>query len=153
MAEIEKAIVEETETPQTEEIDVEVESENTGTTTVEETVNETEAFFSNLALDMSDEVLQRMSNQLLDDFKKDRITTVISKILNNTTDGPEFISDLLNKYDLNLQQFTSLYVAEVSNVGLFNAILLIIGILGDNVLFNTTPPIFITNSEVCLALV
>ena len=69
MAEIEKAIVEETETPQTEEIDVEVESENTGTTTVEETVNETEAFFSNLALDMSDEVLQRMSNQLLDDFK------------------------------------------------------------------------------------
>ena len=74
MAEIEKAIVEETETPQTEEIDVEVESENTGTTTVEETVNETEAFFSNLALDMSDEVLQRMSNQLLDDFKKDRIS-------------------------------------------------------------------------------
>tara|TARA_B100000902_G_scaffold277515_1_gene263281 strand:+ start:1415 stop:3742 length:2328 start_codon:yes stop_codon:yes gene_type:complete len=74
MAEIEKAIVEETETPETEEIDVELESEDTGQTTVEEAVNETEAFFSNLAEDMSDEVLQRMSNQLLDDYKKDRVS-------------------------------------------------------------------------------
>jgi len=74
MAEIEKSIVEETETPDTEEIDVELESEDTGQSAVEEAVNETEAFFSNLAEDMSDDVLQRMSNQLLDDYKKDRVS-------------------------------------------------------------------------------
>jgi hypothetical protein len=74
MAEIEKAIVEETETPETEEVDVELESEETGPTTVEEAVSETEAFFAPLAEDMSEEVLQRMSNRLLDDYKKDRIS-------------------------------------------------------------------------------
>jgi hypothetical protein len=74
MADVEKAIVEEKETPETEEIDVELESEDTNQTTVEEAVNETEAFFSNIAEDMSDDVLQRMSNQLLDDYKKDRIS-------------------------------------------------------------------------------
>ena len=73
MAEIEKAIVEEKDTPETEEIDVEVE-EDSNQTTVEEAVSETEAFYSNLANDMSDEVLQRMSNQLLDDYKKDRVS-------------------------------------------------------------------------------
>ena len=66
MAEIEKAIVEETETPEAEEIDVELESEDNNQSTVEEAVSETEAFFRNLAEDMSDEVLQRMSNRLLE---------------------------------------------------------------------------------------
>ena len=74
MAEIEKAIVEETETPEAEEIDVELESEDNNQSTVEEAVSETEAFFRNLAEDMSDEVLQRMSNRLLDDYKKDRVS-------------------------------------------------------------------------------
>ena len=74
MAEIEKAIVEETETPEAEEIDVELESEDNNQSTVEEAVSETEAFFKNLAEDMSDEVLQRMSNRLLDDYKKDRVS-------------------------------------------------------------------------------
>ena len=74
MAEIEKAIVEENETPETEEIDVELESEDNDQSTVEQAVSETEVFFKNLAEDMSDEVLQRMSNRLLDDYKKDRVS-------------------------------------------------------------------------------
>ena len=74
MAEIEKAIVEETETPETEEIDVELESEDNDQSTVEKAVSETEVFFKNLAEDMSEEVLQRMSNRLLDDYKKDRVS-------------------------------------------------------------------------------
>ena len=74
MAEIEKAIVEETETPEADEIDVELESEDNNQSTVEQAVSETEAFFTNLAEDMSDEVLQRMSNRLLDDYKKDRVS-------------------------------------------------------------------------------
>ena len=72
MAEIEKAIEEEVVTPDSEEVDIEIEGEEP--TTVEEAVNETEEFFKNLAEDMSDEVLQRMSNQLLDDYKKDRVS-------------------------------------------------------------------------------
>jgi hypothetical protein len=72
MAEIEKAIEEEIVTPDSEEVDIEVEGEEP--TTVEEAVNETEEFFKNLAEDMSDETLQRMSNQLLDDYKKDRVS-------------------------------------------------------------------------------
>ena len=74
MAEIEKAIVEETETPDTEEVDIELESDDSEQTTVEEAVSESEAFYSNLANDMSEEVLQRMSNRLLDDYKKDRVS-------------------------------------------------------------------------------
>tara|TARA_X000001388_G_scaffold29907_3_gene21249 strand:- start:1507 stop:3837 length:2331 start_codon:yes stop_codon:yes gene_type:complete len=72
MAEIDKAIEEEVVTPDSEEVDIEVEGEEP--TTVEEAVNETEEFFKNLAEDMSDETLQRMSNQLLDDYKKDRVS-------------------------------------------------------------------------------
>jgi len=72
MAEIDKAIEEEVITPDSEEVDIELEGEEP--TTVEEAVNETEKFFSNLAEDMSDDVLQRMSNQLLDDYKKDRVS-------------------------------------------------------------------------------
>ncbi len=72
MAEIDKAIEEEVITPDSEEVDIEIEGEEP--TTVEEAVNETEEFFKNLAEDMSDETLQRMSNQLLDDYKKDRVS-------------------------------------------------------------------------------
>ena len=72
MAEIDKVIEEETVTPDSEEIDIELEGEEP--TTVEEAINETEEFFKNLTEEMSDETLQRMSNQLLDDYKKDRVS-------------------------------------------------------------------------------
>ena len=72
MAEIDKVIEEEMVTPDSEEIDIELEGEEP--TTVEEAINETEEFFKNLTEEMSDETLQRMSNQLLDDYKKDRVS-------------------------------------------------------------------------------
>ena len=72
MAEIDKVIDEEIETPDTEEVDVEVESE-TEMTPMEELADAADQFYKNIAEDMSDEVLQRMSNQLLDDYKKDRV--------------------------------------------------------------------------------
>ena len=72
MAEIDKTIEEEVITPDSEEVDIEVEGEEP--TTVEEVVSETEAFYKNIAEDMSDDVLQRISNQLLDDYKKDRVS-------------------------------------------------------------------------------
>ena len=73
MAEIDKAIVEETETPETEEVDIELESDSKEPSPVE-LAEAVEDFFKNLAEDMSDDVLQRISNQLLDDFKKDRVS-------------------------------------------------------------------------------
>ena len=71
MAEIEKAIEEEVVTPDLEEVDVEIEGEKSE---VEEVIDLTEQFYSNLADNMSDDVLQRISNQLLDDYKKDRVS-------------------------------------------------------------------------------
>jgi hypothetical protein len=71
MAEIDKAIEEEVITPDSEEVDIEIEGENLS---VEEKVSAAEDFFKNLAEDMSDETLQRLSNQLLDDYKKDRVS-------------------------------------------------------------------------------
>ena len=71
MAEIEKAIEEEVVTPDSEEVDIEIEGEEP---TIEEKVSAAEDFFKNLAEDMSDETLQRLSNQLLDDYKKDRVS-------------------------------------------------------------------------------
>ena len=73
MAEIDRVIEEEIETPDTEEVDVELESE-TEPTPIEELASATDEFYKNIAEDMSDEVLQRMSNQLLDDYKKDRVS-------------------------------------------------------------------------------
>jgi hypothetical protein len=73
MAEIEKAIEEEVKTPDSEEVDIEIEGEPVSPT-IEEQVAKAEDFFKNLAEDMSDEVLQRISNQLLDDYKKDRVS-------------------------------------------------------------------------------
>jgi hypothetical protein len=75
MAEIEKAIVEDIETPQTEEVDVEVEAEGSSDADVFTAVSDvTENFYKNIAEDMSDDVLQRISNRLLDDYKKDRVS-------------------------------------------------------------------------------
>jgi len=75
MAEVEKAIVEELDTPETEEVDVEVETEGaTDADVINALSDATENFYKNIAEDMSDEVLQRMSNQLLDDYKKDRVS-------------------------------------------------------------------------------
>ena len=71
MAEIDKAIEEEVKTPDSEEIDIEIEGEEP---TVKEQVSAAEDFFKNLAEDMDDDVLQRLSNQLLDDYKKDRVS-------------------------------------------------------------------------------
>jgi len=73
MAEIDKVITEELETPEAEEVDVELETE-TESTPMEELADAADLFYKNVAEDMSDEVLQRISNQLLDDFKKDRIS-------------------------------------------------------------------------------
>ncbi len=72
MAEIEKAIEEEVITPDAEEVDIEIEGEEP--TTVDEAISASDEFFKNLAEDMGDDVLQRMSNQLLDDYKKDRVS-------------------------------------------------------------------------------
>ena len=72
MAEIDKSIVEEIETPETEEVDVELESDTE--TSVEEFGEAVNKFYDNIAEDMSEEVLQRISNQLLDDYKKDRVS-------------------------------------------------------------------------------
>ena len=82
MAEIDKVIEEEIETPDTEEVDVEVESETETDANVMAAVeNAADAFYKNIAEDMSDEVLQRMSNQLLDDYKKDRVSRKIGRRL------------------------------------------------------------------------
>ena len=75
MAEVEKAIVEELDTPETEEVDVEVETESPSQADVISALSDAaDNFYKNIAEDMSDEVLQRMSNQLLDDYKKDRVS-------------------------------------------------------------------------------
>ena len=72
MAEIEKLIDQE-KNPEAEDIDIQLEGEEEKTL-VEEVGDDVNKFYSNLAEDMSDEVLQRMSNQLLDDYKKDRVS-------------------------------------------------------------------------------
>ena len=73
MAEIEKAIVEETETPETEEVDIELETQETPPS-ISDVADAVDDFFKNIAEDLSDEVLQRISNRLLDDYKKDRVS-------------------------------------------------------------------------------
>jgi len=81
MAEIDKAIETESETPETEEVDIELESSEDEVPTVDEAISAEEEFYKNLAEDMSDDVLQRMSNELLDDYKKDRSHVRIGKHL------------------------------------------------------------------------
>ncbi len=75
MAEIEKVIGEEIETPETEEVDVEVETEDSvPSNTMDKVADAADNFYKNIAEEISDEVLQRMSNRLLDDYKKDRVS-------------------------------------------------------------------------------
>ena len=75
MAEIDKAIVEETETPDTEEVDVELEDSTTEKEPSQlEMFEAVEDFYKNIAEEMDEDVLQRMSKQLLDDYKKDRVS-------------------------------------------------------------------------------
>jgi hypothetical protein len=75
MAEIDKAIVEETETPDTEEIDIELEDSTTEKDPSESEMFEAvEDFYKNIAEEMDEDVLQRMSKQLLDDYKRDRVS-------------------------------------------------------------------------------
>jgi hypothetical protein len=78
MAEIDKVIEEEMVTPDSEEIDIEIEGEEPSVT---EAFEAAEDFFKNLAEDLSDDVLQRMSNQLLDDYKKTESQEKIGKLL------------------------------------------------------------------------
>ena len=59
MAEIEKAIVEETETPETEEVDIELQTEETPPS-LSDVADAVEDFFKNIAEDLSDEVLRRI---------------------------------------------------------------------------------------------
>ena len=72
MAEIDKSILEENDVPEEKDIDIELEGEEEQT--FEEAASESEEFYKNIAEDLSDDVLQRMSNQLLDDYKKDRVS-------------------------------------------------------------------------------
>jgi len=72
MAEIDKSILEENDVPEEKDIDIELEGEEEQT--FEEVASESEEFYKNIAEDLSDDVLQRMSNQLLDDYKKDRVS-------------------------------------------------------------------------------
>jgi len=75
MAEIEKVIGEEIETPESEEIDIELETEDSvPSSTIDKVADAADNFYKNIAEEISDEVLQRMSNQLLDDYKKDRVS-------------------------------------------------------------------------------
>jgi hypothetical protein len=75
MAEIDKAIETEIETPDSEEVDIELESTGEdGPVKLDDAMSVQEDFYKNLAEDMSEPVLQRMSNQLLDDYKKDRVS-------------------------------------------------------------------------------
>jgi len=77
MADVDKAFaLEEEISPEgvtEEEVEVSVEGDEEEVTK-EEVINTVEDFHSNLAEDLSDNVLQRMANQLLDDYQKDRIS-------------------------------------------------------------------------------
>ena len=73
MAEIEKAIEEEVVTPDSEEVDIEIEGEEPELE-LQDFADASVSFHKNIAEDMSDDVLQRLSNQLLDDYKKDRVS-------------------------------------------------------------------------------
>ena len=74
MAEIDKAL--ETpagETAEKEQVDVELDLGGEETP-VQEAINAEEEFYKNIALDLSDEVLQRISKSLVDEFKKDKLS-------------------------------------------------------------------------------
>ena len=76
MAEVDKALVMEEEiSPEgTTEEEIEVSLEGDEEFTKEEVIDTVADFNSNLAEELSDNVLQRMANQLLDDYKRDRVS-------------------------------------------------------------------------------
>jgi hypothetical protein len=77
MAEVDKAIIAEEEISsdgETEkEVDVEIEGSE-GPSVIETVLSVEEEFHQNLAEELSEDVLQRMSNQLLDEYKRDRVS-------------------------------------------------------------------------------
>ena len=74
MAEVDKVMEEAVvETPQTEEIDIELESENV-TATSEEVAAVSDEFYKNIALDLSEDILKSISKELVDEYKKDKIS-------------------------------------------------------------------------------
>jgi len=74
MAEIDKSITVEEETPtETEDVTVEVESDDTKVT-MEEVADVADEFYGNLAENMDERVLQRLSKTLVDDYKRDRVS-------------------------------------------------------------------------------
>ena len=75
MAEIEKSLTVEDESPtETEEVTVELENNDPSKVTMEEVADVAEEFYSNMAEDMDERVLQRISKQLVDDYKRDRVS-------------------------------------------------------------------------------
>jgi hypothetical protein len=74
MAEVDKVMEEAVvETPQTEEIDIELESDKEDLTT-QEVVEDSQEFYKNLALDLSEDILKSISKELVDEYKKDKIS-------------------------------------------------------------------------------
>ena len=74
MAEVDKVMEEQViETPETEEVDIELESDNEDLTT-QEVVEDSQEFYKNLALDLSEDVLKSISKELVDEYKKDKIS-------------------------------------------------------------------------------
>ncbi len=73
MAEIEKAIVEESTPTETEEVTVEID-EGKDETSFEEVIETSENFFANLAEDMDERTLSRMASQLIEEFKRDKVS-------------------------------------------------------------------------------
>ena len=75
MAEVDKIMEAEEETPQQEEVDVVLEEDTTKQEKgLSEIIEEEENFYKNIALDLSEEVLQSISKELVDEYKKDKIS-------------------------------------------------------------------------------
>ena len=79
MAEVDKQIetIEEVETPKEEVVSVEIkdsEDERTEVEKIRDQASEVSDFYSNLAESMDESVLQKLSKQLVDDYKRDRIS-------------------------------------------------------------------------------
>jgi len=72
MAEIDKTLETAIDESQQEAVDIELEGEQPVTT--EQAFDATEEFYKNIALDLSDEVLQRISKNLVDEYKKDKLS-------------------------------------------------------------------------------
>jgi hypothetical protein len=73
MAEVDKKIETVEETSQEEGVSVEIENKDMPET-VEEAVSLEESFYSNIADDLDERVLQKMSKILMDDYKRDRVS-------------------------------------------------------------------------------